>query len=1000
MKRHLYTHSNAARWLATAVLATLGTAAPLAAQQGSVTGVVTQVADGAPLPGAQVSIQGTTRGALTNDEGRYLIPAVPVGEHVVRVSHIGFAQVSQQVTVTVGAAATADFAVTESAIALGALVVTATGRQQTKREIGSSIGVIDLDDVELGPVQTFSDLLQGRSAGTVVLQSSGTTGSGSRIRIRGSNSLSLSNAPLLVIDGVRVESDPGDLGFGVGGQNISRLDDLNPENIESIEVLKGPAASALYGTAAANGVIQVTTRRGRAGDPEFHVWSELGRLERAVAFPTNVMAVTGTGFPCPIFEQADGSCSPAETHTFNPLENPQTTPFADGSRDVVGASVSGGSDAATFFVSLERTAERGVYEIDNTLERYSVQTNASGQAAENLDIRASVGYVESDYQLPQGDNALFGIIGMGLGGAPTPGNVAGTQGYENRREFHDDWKTFQGISRLSGSVSAEWRPRPWLSVNGVAGAERITQEEMNRIPRESAYSIFGSVFENGFIQILDTDRYNIDSNASATGVFNLTEDVVSSTTMGTSFIRQDFHQIYTFGAGLTPGIEESLSGATSDYDAGEANILNATVSAFAQQQFAWRDRLFLNGAVRGDQNTAFGTDIGWIWYPSASGSWILSEEEFFPRPDFMSEFRVRGAFGQAGLRPGPTDALQSFSGAVGVFQNADLSAIVINEIGNTELRPERTREWEAGFETGLFQGRLGVDLVYYRKTSEDALISRPLPPSTGGSATRFENLGEVRNSGIELLLNGDAYRSDDLRWGFTLSGSWNDNELVDLGEDAEGDPIPSIELGIQRHVEGYPLGGYWEEPIESFADANGDGLLSRSEVVLGDSVQYFGNSLPTRELTLSSRVTVRDWLRVSVLLDHKGGHVLWNQTEGWRCAFSINCADVYDQDLPLERQAAIIAVEDASSYAGFFEDGDFTKLRELAVTFRVPGAWTSAARVEDLSLTLAGRNLKTWTDYSGFDPEVNRFGTANFASGDFFTLPPSRTFSIRLDARF
>ncbi|MGH7554023.1 MAG: SusC/RagA family TonB-linked outer membrane protein, partial [Longimicrobiales bacterium] len=753
------------------------------------------------LSGVQVFVIGTNRGSITNREGRYIVQGVPVGSQQVRASMIGYAQGEVTVAVTAGQTVTVDFTLRQTAVELGAIIVNAlTGQMQTKREVANSVGTIDVDKVELAPVSSLSELLQGRVAGAVVLHSGGTSGAGARVRIRGSNSISLSNAPLLIIDGTRVENAEASLGFGVGGQQPSRLNDLNPEDIENIDVLKGPAASSLYGTAAANGVIVITTRRGRAGAPEFRFWSEHGRIEEVTDFPTNFFAQgtlvggTATAGRCDFIRRALGATPPAgqigctavtNTYSYNPLENSATTPFRRGDRHTYGGSASGGGDVARFYVSGEYEEEGGVLQ-ENELRRVRLHTNLNGEVGPKVSIGASLSFLESNVQLPLGDNALFGIVPMGLFGSAQPQAVEATGGFESDPLFHYDWRTFQDFSRFTGSVRGDYRPLPWLSANGTVGLDRFAREEVNRIPRVTAYDVFGSIYTAGWIQDFDYDIYNLTSAGSATAIFNATPTLRSTTTTGASYTREDLRQIYAFGATLTPGIETSLAGTSTDFEVGEANVLNATLGAFAQEQLAWRDRVFVNAAVRGDKNTAFGTDIGWIWYPAISGAWVVSEESFFPQLGFLSNLRVRAAWGQSGLRPGATDALQSFAGTIGVFENEPVPAIVIDAVGNADLKPERSTEWEAGFESGFFDGRLAFEATYFKKVSKDALVNKPLPPSLGASAARFENLGRVDNSGFELLLNGSPFQGENIRWNMSLSGSVLKNELVDLGKDGQG----------------------------------------------------------------------------------------------------------------------------------------------------------------------------------------------------------------------
>ncbi len=1016
-----------ASWLG-GCLAVLIAAVPAFAQTGTITGTVTDQSTGAPLVGAQVVVVGTNLSVSTNQSGRYLIPGVPAGERQVRAVLIGYGQKTFTVTVRVGESTVQDFALEMSAIELDALVVNAaTGREQRRREVGNSVGTVNVENVQLAPITNTAQLLQGKVAGATILQSSGMTGSGTRVRIRGANSISLSNAPLIVIDGVRVESSESSLGFGVGGQAPSRLNDINPADIETIEILKGPAASALYGTAAANGVIQITTKRGRAGQADFRVWTEYGTLQKGATFPDNVVAVgnlvvrdengdvvsDGVG-RCDIIRLAIGNnptgnqvgCTGiTETYRFNPLENADVSPMRDGLRRSAGVSVSGGNEGMTYYVSSSFDNETGVLP-DNKLERIRVQANTRGHFGEKLAITTSIAYLNNDLQLPQSDNALYGLTGMALSGSALPQNVEDYQGFADDIKFFYDWKTFQRYSRIQGAINADYRPVTWLSVNGTVGLDRYAREEVNRLPRITAYSVFGGVYTNGFIQNYNYDIWDLTANASATATFNISPDLVSTTSVGSQYLREHLHQIYAFGASLTPGVETSLAGATSDFEAGEANTLNATIGAFVQQQFGWRDRVFLSGALRGDQNTAFGMNTEWIWYPSVSLSWVVSDESFFPQLSGLNGLRLRAAYGQSGLRPGPSDAIQSFATAVTRVGSADAPGIAFSGIGNPDLRPERSTEWELGFESEFLDGRLGLEATYFSKSSTDALVSKPLPPSIGSAGSRYENIGRVDNSGFELALNAQPVRSQNLTWSVNLSSSFINNELVDLGTDARGEPIPDIVFGLgstQRHKEGYPLGSYFHFPI-TYEDVNGDGLLSPNEVqVRTDTVVYLGSPMPKREMSLATDLRIRDWVRIGALVDYKGGHKLLNGLRAWRCSTNrdYNCAALYDPSTPLDQQAASVAQSFYSNtYTGFVEDADFIKLREVSVTFMMPASYINRIGLKGLSLTLAGRNLKTWTDYSGLDPEVNYAGQSNFTVAEFYTLPPSRYFTMRFDANF
>lgn len=992
-------------WVVGALLALAG-ATPTAGQSGTIVGEVLNRTTGQPLPGAQVFVVGTNRGALANQDGRFLIQQVPAGQHEVRATLIGFATQTELVDVQAGQTAQTTFELSESAIDLGAVVATATGQQQTKREIGSSVGVIQVDEVELAPVKTFSDLIQGRSAGLSVTRSGGTTGGGSRVRIRGSNSMSLSNDPLVVVDGVRVDNNTDSYGLFTGGQAASRLNDLNPADIATIEFLKGPAASALYGTAAANGVIQITTRMGRVGDNRWRAWAQASTLDMPVTFPDNVTAVDADGAPCTLTLRATGDCAVDTVYSFNPLENDDATPLRTGSGQRYGASVSGGSELATYYLSVEREEETGVLR-ENDMERTSVRANLTGFVSDVLSVGARVGYVDSEIQFPQNDNSGLGVLWNGLFAPPTPFYIDNFDGFALPLDHLFGWDQFQDLDRFTGSANLDWSPLEWLTVNGTAGLDQVNRHDNDLAP-PNVMTLLGPPFSIGLRESWRFNIYNYTANGNGTARWSLAADLQASTSLGVQYHRSLQHTVFASGSGLTPGTG-SLAGASTDFSASETNIENITLGAYAQQQLTWRDRLYVTAAVRGDRNSAFGTNLEWIWYPAVSGSYVISEESWFPDQPVVSDLRLRAAWGQSGLRPTFRQALQFFEGVTAAAVNGEEPGFVISGAGNPDLKPEISTEVELGFEADLLSSRAGLELTWYRKESDDALVSVPLPPSFGSTASRVENIGSVLNTGVEATLSATPVQMANVQWDLRVSGSTNRNEILSLG--GNEDIVFGLLGSTQRHRVGYEPGAYFQVPVHSFQDTDGDGFLDPDELELGvlnedgelvtDSVAYMGTPFPTRELSLGSDLRLWDLFRVSGLLEFKGGHTLFNATKWGSCGVvASNCADLYDEDTPLSRQAAILAYNEIQSVAGFMEDADFWKLRELSLTFIVPRHWVAATGADGLQLTLAGNNLATWTDYSGFDPELNGAGQSNFNTFDLTTLPPTRSGTLRLDVTF
>ncbi|HSH45162.1 MAG TPA: TonB-dependent receptor, partial [Longimicrobiales bacterium] len=318
-----------------------------------------------------------------------------------------------------------------------------------------------------------------------------------------------------------------------------------------------------------------------------------------------------------------------------------------------------------------------------------------------------------------------------------------------------------------------------------------------------------------------------------------------------------------------------------------------------------------------------------------------------------------------------------------------------------ELEAEKSTEYEFGVDLGLLEERLGLEVTYYNKTTTDALVQRRLAPSLGSSATQWVNLGEVNNKGWETQLNARVLNLRDVGWDATVNFGTNDNELVELGEGIE--PIIfGIGADSQRHTEDFPLGSYFGTRLISWGDEDGDGLIGTDEVVLSDEPEFLGRPFPKRDLSVSSTLTLFNAVQLFALLDHKGGHQLFNSTEEFRCNTFFNCEGINNPDAPLEEQARAVAAV-LGSIDGYVEDADFTKLREVSLTLFGLERLTQRAGLQGLnnvSLTVSGRNLATWTDYSGLDPELNSGGQSNFSTYEFLGQPPIRTWTVRLNVGF
>jgi outer membrane receptor protein involved in Fe transport len=346
----------------------------------------------------------------------------------------------------------------------------------------------------------------------------------------------------------------------------------------------------------------------------------------------------------------------------------------------------------------------------------------------------------------------------------------------------------------------------------------------------------------------------------------------------------------------------------------------------------------------------------------------------------------------------------------------DVPAITIGGTGNPTLKPERTREYEFGFDTSILSDRLGLEFTYYDRSTTDALVSRVLPGALGVSASRFENLGEITNRGTETLVRANVVEGRRFKWDATVTYSTNRNKIEELGANIA--PILFNFDNVQRHQGGFPAGSYFARRLVSFEDKNGDGKITRincptignvanpqmpggpaCEIALGDSAEFLGSPLPKRQATISTGFTFFENLRLEGRMDYRGGQTLFNSSEEFRCVALFNCRAVNDRSAPLADQARA-AARQAGAFGGYIEDASFWKLREVAATLKVPERFGRQFGASGVSLTVAGRNLGVWTDYTGVDPEVNSVATGNYTTADFDAQPQVRQIVTRINVNF
>ena len=990
----------AVRRMAPAVAGALLLLAPGAAlaQGGTIVGRVTDAASVNAVAGASVLIEGGPLGTTTGSDGRFRLTNVPAGTYSLVARRIGFALQRQRVSVTASGEVTANFALNSSAIALDQIVVTGTAGAQEKRSIGNAVTTINAaDELRKSGSSNVTSLLSARAPGVTVRARSGRLGAGPAIEVRGRNSLSLENAPLIYIDGIRVNnatsSGPLAVSGRLGGQGATvagRLNDIDPNDIESIEIIKGPAAATIYGTEAANGVIQIITKRGAiGGKPQVSFQMEQGIMQFANAakrVQTNYFKVPASG----------------AIVSWNGLEQEADSGrsiYATGQLRKYTGSLSGSRETVRYYVSSTYENSLGV-EPNNSIRQLSMHANLDVMVRPSTNFATSLNYVTASNHL-----------GADVGASPLLGAQAGhgslftaTRGFfatvpEVPQRLFDN---SDRIDRFTASGTLTNKPTSWFTQRAIVGID-YTGEDARALerfaPPEIARYLSAATAAGSIGQTLRRNSI-VSADYSGNASVKLTDRFSSRTSVGGQLYRTALNTSFLAGLAFpAPGVEV-VSGATTPQGSTQSEVINTTIGAYAEQQFALSDRLFLTGGLRVDNNSAFGEDFKWVTYPKVSGSWVLGEEDFFPLKSSVNVLRLRAAYGESGRQPNAFAALRTFAAATGPNGS---SAVTPASLGNSDLRPERGKEIELGFEAGFFK-RLTVDFTYFTKKTYDQIVSQPVAPSSGFPGAQFRNLGRVDNSGIELSTTLRAIARPSLSWEINGNIATNGDRIRDLGGISS-----TVASAGSANVVGYPIGGMWTKRV---ASADRDATTNLATNVLCDGgagkpavacaqapFQYLGTPTPKLTAALSTTINIGERLRLYALGDARRGNRVHNFIEQLRCTGGAGAQFCRANYFPLEASPAYLAgaVPTAPSQgltAEYFQDASFAKLRELSITYTLPASFLQSRA----SVTLAGRNLMTWTKYRGLDPEANanNAGTTTQALDQAVT-PPLRLFTSTIN---
>jgi outer membrane receptor protein involved in Fe transport len=930
-------------------------------QEGTIEGTVTEAETGKTIPGVNVIVVDLPEqnlGAATDAEGQYEIEGVPAGEHTIRAQFVGYQSQTQSVEVVAGETVTVDFELGTSTMDLDEVVVTGQAGRAKQKEIGNAISQVDPAELQK-PDLGLESMLQGEVTGMVVSQTSGMAGSGSYIRLRGNSSVTQGNQPLVYIDGVRVRSEGyaknvPPVGYSGRSGNVaaSPLNGINSSNIARVEVIKGAAATTLYGTEASAGVIQIFTKEGSEDSETRYNVNVDQTLDRVLPFGTEE----------------------APYIYIKPwLRNSYGQNYS--------LSARGGTNDFSFFLSGSYGDDRAP--LPNDRERkYAVRGNLGFQATSDLEVQWNTSITQRNItNTPAGDNAQ----GLVLNAYRQETNYVGTsQASSTFKEEIDrllQYDISTEITNVTSGLTLRYAPSEQHNQSLTLGYDRTFQGNRQVRPFGFILAPEGKMsaqrWTNQLMTVDYTSSYDVDLSEGASTTISGGGQIVVNDLQSTTGYAEDFPG---------PGEPTLSSGAlTLSF---EERIREVNAGIFVQNRLSLGDRVFLTTGLRADGNTAFGEDLGVQLYPKVSVSYVLSDEAFWN--ESWGTLKLRAAYGHAGRAPGAFDAVRTWQ----PNQLGNQPAFLPENRGNPNLGPERTEEVEAGFDASILDERLSTTFTYYHQITRNALFPVRQVPSSGGWGSQIENVGKIRNTGVELDVDGAILRSDALSWDLGFSLSTNFSKALDLGEAA------SFEVGSGAYIE------------EGFSVPVLRGPKVQNPNEQADPVyeeHHYGPNLPTHTVRLDTRVEFLGGIVFSALGEFMGGNYINDLNTEGKISRGQNswptCLDTFDQveqqgmqSLTALQRSRCLASQAASD--SFIHPADFFKVRNLSLAFPLD---RFVSDLDNPTLTLSVRNALRWfnNDWPILDPEIgSNTGQKSFVIQPQEHIPPPATFSVSLQFGF
>ncbi|PWL38387.1 SusC/RagA family TonB-linked outer membrane protein [Flagellimonas aquimarina] len=960
---------------------------------GSFSGAVTDSRSGTPIPGVSVFIENTSYGAVTDFDGNYSFQVnLQQADYVLVASYLGYSTEKISLSYS-GGDITNNFTLSEDLLNLDEVVVTGNPAGVNKRTLGNAISSVKAEDLVNNGAIAVDQAISGKISGALVQQNSGDPAGGISIRLRGPSTVLGNSDPLYIVDGIIISNSSNSNNLvDLGGNSQNRLVDLNPNDIERIEIIKGAAAAAIYGSRASNGVVQIFTKRGKSGDPKFTFSTNvrINELRNEIDYNTVPLAWVDP------FDR--DNLETVAVDRFNLQDEFFETGF--GIENFL--SVNGGNEKTSYYISGSFLDNEGI--IKNTdFQRIGFKTNITQKAFDWLDINAGLNFTRSvSSDIPNGGiNAAYGAItgfvfsDNSINPAPDDSGVYPVTSLlvprTNPAEAVNRFDFGQKVNRIITSVGLNARITEKLRASYLLGLDFYNQSATAFIPINNT-----SPNGNGFSRRADINNFQYNSDLTLTYQTPINEDIESTTTLGGSWQYEEFERIGIEADGLAPIVEIASDG--SILAQGETRSQISYWGSFLQQSFGYKDKLYLNGAIRLDGASTFGEDERNQLYAKASLSYVISEEDFWEDTfgDAFNTFKLRGSWGQAGNLTA-LSAFQRFTTLNPSSINGSPGLIPGTQQGDLDIAPERQEEIEFGFDAGFLNNRLGIEFTYYKQDVTDLLLPRELAPSTG-FGSRIENVGDLENKGIEILLKGAPIKSNDFSWDITATFSQNDNTVTRVAGGGQFSLAGSFATNFV--IEGEPLGVFFRQFYAREADGSisldADGYPFRGTTPDGQSSKVIGDPNPDWFGSLINEFAYKNF-KLRIQLDAVQGFDVFNWNR--RLLDNVIFGGGYNvgQELLGNRPKGFGGAQ-AGIFEEFVEDGSFVKLRELAISYGFKPPFDG---IDNVEVSLVGRNLISWDDYSGWDPEINTAGQSNGVRGfDFAGVPIPRTYQLGINVSF